>query len=466
MTERDAFEARFHAAVRGYAGRVSSDLDPVELARRIAAQQPRRHEVAASLPWRGVTVPRLSWVLLLAGLLLALVVGSLAVGARRADHAVVIAPSPSPTPAASATTAPDEGTDILATTKARPLPAQATCPPGSDPDTPGPADQARPRQSFSHGHAMAFDRRAGRIVLYDPYSLPGTWTFDVCTNTWQQMHPDQEPLNAAVSPSAWLAYDADSDRTVALLGDRARVSVWSYDLAADRWTRGATPAWARQGVDALWEIGLVYDPVSGLVVLRDAAGEMWAYDVESDAWTQVRQGAVVPPLWRRSDGGGLAQREILGYDWSADRFVLWVENQPTWTFDARAGRWVQDPGPIVEVWYAWGGSGTASAYDEAAALTLFTSAGGPEYMPGVLAYDATRHTWEALWIGSPCLDGEPTYDAVNGRIVCWANASTDTSDRWTRAPRGMTAFDARARQWITLLEPVVATGKPNATLAP
>jgi len=28
MTERDAFEVRFHAAIRGYIGRVSSDLDP------------------------------------------------------------------------------------------------------------------------------------------------------------------------------------------------------------------------------------------------------------------------------------------------------------------------------------------------------------------------------------------------------------------------------------------------------
>ncbi len=29
MTEHDAFETRFHDAVRGYAARASSDLDPV-----------------------------------------------------------------------------------------------------------------------------------------------------------------------------------------------------------------------------------------------------------------------------------------------------------------------------------------------------------------------------------------------------------------------------------------------------
>jgi hypothetical protein len=55
----------------------------------------------------------MAWVLLLAGLLLALVVGSLAVGAWRRDLAVVIAPSPTPAPtpiaSAAATGSPTAG---------------------------------------------------------------------------------------------------------------------------------------------------------------------------------------------------------------------------------------------------------------------------------------------------------------------------------------------------------------------
>ncbi len=47
MTERDVFEARLQAAVHGYVGRVSSDLDPVELANRIAVTAPRGHRRAA-----------------------------------------------------------------------------------------------------------------------------------------------------------------------------------------------------------------------------------------------------------------------------------------------------------------------------------------------------------------------------------------------------------------------------------
>ena len=82
MTERDTFEARFHAAVHGYVGRVSSDLDPAQLAHRIAAAEPRGHGREAISGWRPVAVPRTAWVLLLAALLTALVAGVLAVGSQ------------------------------------------------------------------------------------------------------------------------------------------------------------------------------------------------------------------------------------------------------------------------------------------------------------------------------------------------------------------------------------------------
>ena len=82
MTERDAFEVRFEAAVRGYVGRVSSDLDPAELAHRIAVAGPRRHGLAAVLTWRRVALPRVVWVLLLVAALVALAAGTLLVGSR------------------------------------------------------------------------------------------------------------------------------------------------------------------------------------------------------------------------------------------------------------------------------------------------------------------------------------------------------------------------------------------------
>jgi hypothetical protein len=99
MSEVDPFETRFAAAYRRYLAEAPVEADPVAVARRVAAAAPRRQGLAGLRPF-GLT-PALAWVVLLAGLLLALVVGGLVVGARRPDLAVVIAPQTTPTPATS-----------------------------------------------------------------------------------------------------------------------------------------------------------------------------------------------------------------------------------------------------------------------------------------------------------------------------------------------------------------------------
>ena len=223
MTDHDAFEFRLRAAVHGYAGRVSSDLDPVEFAHRIATTRPRRRWFAVAIAWRPVALARLAWVLLLLmGLLIALLGGMLdrwlaagasAQGGGAADGEVF------------------------------------ECPAGSTPDAPGPVDQARPPQDILP--AMAFDRKAGRLLaLVGVDDGAETWTFDVCTNTWAQMHPDREPPEG--SYSGRLVYDVDSDVTITVLSG----SVFVYDLSADSWTKkdGMAPPDAQ-----LW----AYDPAHG-----------------------------------------------------------------------------------------------------------------------------------------------------------------------------------------------------------
>ena len=89
----------------------------------------------------------------------------------------------------------------------------------------------------------------------------------------------------------------------------------------------------------------------------------------------------MPPAIRAS---GPADRQILGYDASADRFVLYADGGPAWTFDARAERWSQDEGSSgpPKLWFAFVGSGTASAWDEAAGRTLFVSGRARSDMAG------------------------------------------------------------------------------------
>jgi hypothetical protein len=363
MTERDAFEVRLHAAVHGYAGRVSSDLDPVELAHRIAVAEPRRHGLATALGWRGIAVPRRAWVLLLlAALLTALVAGMLVVGTRPMQRLpAVVAPV---------------------------VPA-FECPPGSTPDKPGPVDQVRP-PVFS---GMAFDRRAGKLV-----TLAGaeTWTFDVCKNTWTRMQPSREPWG--IDRADRLVYDVHSGVTIA--GGWNAKQVWAYDLWADTWIRkGDVPVnrtfWA-------------YDPVSGDIVATGAADavQWWTYDVDTDTWSPFGQ----------ANGPGFAE---FAYDASVDRIVAYAFGAAsvpeTWLLDLRTGAWSRSDAVTPGIVAGWG-LPHSIVYDESAERTVIVS------NSGLAAYDATADDWAFVVGGEPgSVPDLMAYDPVNERLVGFAD---------------------------------------------
>ncbi len=332
MTEREPSELALAEAFRAYAEEASTQVRPAKLARHFATIYP--HGRTRLVPWRlGTTVRlggtvRLAWVLLLlAGLLIAMVGGMLIVGAQ-------------------------------------PVVPAFSCPPGSHPDKPGPVDQARPPELST----MAFDRRAGQIVAVANNGAPETWTFDVCTNTWTQMHPDREPP-ALIGR---LVYDVDSDLTIGVHYEDWRDpyligNVWAYDLEANTWTEhGVAPT------DALG----FYDPVSGLIVAQTfESTELWDYDVETDTWTPILHANGPEGYWE------------IAFDTSVDRIVCY--GAETWLLDLRTGTWsrseVETPVLITGYWTV-----PAIAYDEAAEQTVFF--GNARWA----AYDASGDHWEVL----------------------------------------------------------------------
>ena len=388
-----------------------------------------------------------------------------------------------------ATTVVDEASDILATTKAKPLPAQAACPPGSDPDAPGPLDQERPSGYWVVVGAggMAFDRRAGRIVVLagvgEGAAQWQTWTYDVCTNTWHRMSPPEEPPSRAR-----LVYDVDSDRTLAFTNadDPSDYhDIWSYDSAADRWTKlGSFPGAGDETSNPTYGTIFYHDP-SGLVVLYDGA-TMWAYDVESNTLARVRQ----QPDPLLPTGSGLPEGKIaFGYDPEQDLVVavvvpyagessdrdpnlparVLVPQRPwgeTWTFDPGTGAWQKEASPaasdLIVCGAMWRGSTECyptngrAVFDEAAGLTVFiTRDYGMPAAPGrVDAYDAGQRAWHTL---SPatgsggdgaywCTSMPPVYDLPNGRIVCLGPDNPG-------GLAGVSAFSSATGQWRWLLEP-------------
>jgi hypothetical protein len=350
------------------------------------------------------------------------------------------------------------GEDILATTLAKPTAPVATCPTGTDPNRSGPVDQARPLP----GYGAAMDRQSGRVVATDDTS---TWAFDVCTNTWTRMlGPDSSrPYN----PSAFV-YDADSDLVVAI-----GTAVAVYDVDTDTWERhGETPL--DNGPETDSEARAIYDPVSGLIVVRDIwSSEMWAYDVDTDTWTPIEQGPISPPgVGEPIDSRGYnfyAQHHA--YDASTDRIVLYLSDnysnpgvwwdgagtEMTWTFDLRAGEWTIEDTVTPEFGVGGFSSPTGkAAYDEAVQRTVITGDGV------VGGYDAARHEWEILWAnpGEPDADGIGTglhdrfvvYDPTNDRVVViGGEARMPDGDPFWVTMNDVWAFDTGAGTWTELL---------------
>jgi len=447
MAERDRFELDLAAALRTYLEEAPTEVRPTELARQFATAYP--HGTTTSGLWHLVAVPRRAWILLLlAGLVAALVGGTLFVGSQPERKLPAVVPPVAESIAPSVAPA-------------------FVCPAGTNPDEAGPVDQARPAGLPAQPGRMAFDRRAGRLVALagnlpvETWTSPvETWTFDVCTNTWTRMRPNQEPP----SGTDGLVYDVDSDLTVASDGTRT----WVYDLKAN--------TWREKGLDPPFS-GLIrtrfYDPVSGLVVAVGDDGDedtlglaLWGYDVETDTWTPIPQAKplTIGPHY-----------EDFAYDASVDRLVAyastWKDKDPpngdwlfeprTWLFDIRTGTWSGTGAATPQYSYGIWGIQPGIAYDEAARRTVMLAQGQSA------AYDATADRWETLYVGTPwdeqgACGSRPecrtmphlVYDPVNERLVVYGGRGTVylSADMPRVYPDDVLAFDTRTREWTVLLE--------------
>jgi hypothetical protein len=360
--------------------------------------------LAATLGWGRAAVPRAAWaLLLLAGLLAALVGATLLVGSQQERRLPAVV---------------------------SPVGQLYTCPPGSTPDKPGPVDQARPPAEKLERSAMALDRRAGRLVALTNADGVETWTFDLCTNTWAQMHPDREPASFGWGQ---LVYDIDSDTTILFSNDLAWAApgkVWAYDLQVDAWTeRGPAPT--------LDPVFLAYDPVSGLVVAAEHSDRklMWTYDVATDTWTPIHQANAGP------------DHAAITYDASVDRILAYRDEfftdagertYETWLFDLRSGTWSRSAAerPNVVGWLVSPGL----VYDEAAERTVIFRRGP------LTAYGARTDRWEILAAARAVGPTWMAYDPVNRRLVGWGDK--------TWGPTGaVEALDLVTDEWTVLLEP-------------
>lgn len=294
---------------------------------------------------------------------------------------------------------------ILAETSAREAPPAAVCPSDANPDTPGPMDQARPGEGPWSNQSAVFDTRSGRVVFVD--NVGRTWTFDVCTNTWQDMDPD---------PAAWgptssyeigeLVYDVDSDRTIAV-GART-VSV--YDATTNAWSSGSAPP----GAHRLPGFGAVYDPVSGLVLVLSGDGILLAYDVDTDTWTEVGGIMAAESITHEGQTEAAGPPFLIGHVAETDRLAFLEFDGAA--FQARGG--LLDPRtgaftPSLEQpeGGVWGGFGSFSY--ATGGNTSYVETGGHS----ICRLDAETLGWDCVRSSPAEGSSAMVFDPINDRVV-------------------------------------------------
>ena len=337
---------------------------------------------------------------------------------------------------------------ILTTTQAGPVPPAATCPPGTDPDVAGPADQERPAAGWTGNLAAAFDQHAGRIVYVD--TLGETWTFDVCTNTWLRMNPTGALIGEL---SAGLVYDVDSDVTVALGYEHISV----YDANTNTWTQ---PSNDTIGLDdgRIVPMGAAYDPISGLILTTrqvrwneqaENAGywEVWAYDVDTNDWTLI---GTVPfePSQAQRQGNDTQWLELLGYSQMIDRLIFESDIRTTVLVDPRTGEATPSTTDTPVVDLGWPGGVYGPADD-----TVYVKLGGED----ICGFDTSTLTWSAcfdtpadlqnnLHIVFAAMVGDP----INQRLILINGIG---GDWWSEATKDIWAINLATGEWTQLLAP-------------
>jgi hypothetical protein len=337
---------------------------------------------------------------------------------------------------------------ILATIRAKPAPPAATCPPGTAPSVPGPADQERPAAGWTSNLAAAFDQHAGRIVYVD--TLGETWTFDVCTNTWLRMNPTGALIGEL---SAGLVYDVDSDVTVALGFEHISV----YDANTNTWTQPGNDT-IGIGDGRFVPMGAVYDPISGLILTTRQVGwseqvenagywEVWAYDVDTNDWTSIGTVSFEPSQAQRQ-GNDSQWLELLGYSQMIDRLIFESDIQTTVLVDPRTGEAAPSTTdtPVVDLGWPNGVYGPADD-------TVYVKLGGE----GICGFDIGTLTWSAcfdtpadlqnnLHIVFAAMVGDP----INQRLILINGIG---GDWWSNATKDIWAIDLATGEWTQLLAP-------------
>ncbi len=260
------------------------------------------------------------------------------------------------------------------------------------------------------GHAMSYDSQTDRMILFGGATQHSneTWAYNFNTNEWRNTTP---PIGPSARRDAAMAYDSESDRIVLFGGytlDENLDDTWTYDVDTNTWTEMAP----QQGPSARWGPAMAYDAESDRVILFggysgfNPLNDTWAYDLDANEWTAMQSSFVQPSprtnhamaynaeldrvvLFGGATGSPFEDGETWLYDFDLD---LWTNATPTTSPSARFGQGMAYDAKSAHVVLFGGSSGDDETWSYPAIVPL-SAPGAPQLLQATASDSKVQLAW-------------------------------------------------------------------------
>ncbi|MFX1484367.1 MAG: kelch repeat-containing protein [Promethearchaeota archaeon] len=302
------------------------------------------------------------------------------------------------------------------------------------------------------GAGMAYDSNSDLVVLFSgrnldlPSPYGDTWTYDVDTNTWDNVTPDVSPppreMMGELRGVYGFEYDSVADRVIFFGGVRQLDpfvcwnDTWAFDCETQTW-ENKTPAVSPRGTT---HHDMAFDGGSGVSVLyggmcdnRVASAETWSFNYGTNTWTNMS-----PPV-----NPGALYGFAMAYDGESDRIILFggwdatlgEDRNQTWAYDVDTNSWTNMNPPVAPSKRGRFRMTYHTGWDR---VVLF---GGDAHDPSTFysdtwLYDYNTNTWTELTLEthpSSRVYAGLTYDGESESVILFGGLYSDDTvfgDTW------------------------------------
>ncbi len=289
-----------------------------------------------------------------------------------------------------------------------------------------------------HGHEMVYDPARELFVMFGGDDgknyLGDTWTYDLQTNTWEEVTPEFGPRGRVEFS---MVYDTINEKILLFGGETATNTVlmndtWVFDTERSIWTSIHT-----NGAPSARKFhAAAFDEDEGVMVMFSGSGpgsgnndDTWEYDPASETWTNITSASDPTPA-DQAAMSYIGNGQILLFGGSVSGTP--AASDQCWRYNASADTWtVGSKGPSYR-------DGSELVYDEPRGRALLFGGRYNNEFKDLWECEADSGNWTKLWDRSvPTPRGRFgfVYDEINDRCILFGGLGSDyTNDTWEYDP--------------------------------